>query len=179
MRNFAIVVLALLLGACGQITFSLPPYQPVTTDELKGAVAVADFNYRPKEGVRPNEIRETAAGTILMTENVSIYYSNAVRRELRQAGLSLLGDKCTVTGTVYDFAIDSLGFSSTYITDVEYRLVSASGDSMSTSRHQIKFTTTKFLAAPLVLANLQKAVSDNILKFLGDPDFRAAQARCR
>jgi len=100
MKVAIIVAVAFMLSACG-VQFSMPPYQPVTTEELRGAVAVNEFAYKPKEGVKPNEIRETAVGTILMTENVSTYYSNAVRREFRQAGLSLVTDKCSLTGTVW------------------------------------------------------------------------------
>jgi hypothetical protein len=171
-----LLALALVLSAC-EVKFTLPAYQPVTTQEYQGAVTVDEFDYRPKEGIKPNEIRETAAGTVLMTENVAAYYSNAVRRELRQAGLSLLADKCALSGTVHDFAIDSLGFSATYISDVEYRMQTPAGDQIG--RYQVKFTTSKFLEASLIIANVQKIVSDNIGQMLADPGFKAAFARCR
>ncbi|UYN97039.1 MAG: hypothetical protein KIT25_08950 [Enhydrobacter sp.] len=172
----ALLALAPLLGAC-EVKFTMPAYQPVTTQEYQGAVAVSDFDYRPKEGVKPNEIRETAAGTVLMTENVGSYYSNAVRRELRQSGLSLAGGKCALTGTVHDFAIESLGFSATYISDVEYRLQTPGGE--QTGRYQVKFETSKFLDPSLIVANVQKTVSDNIGQMLADPAFKAALGRCR
>ena len=170
------LALALLLGAC-EVKFTMPAYQPVTTQEFKGAVTVNDFDYRPKDGVKPNEIRETAVGTILMTENVGTYYSNALRRELRQAGLSLTAGRCTLAGIVHDFAIESLGFSATYISDVEYRLQTPGGE--QTGRYQVKFETSKFLDPSLIVANVQKTVSDNIGQMLADPAFKEAFARCR
>lgn len=177
MKTLALLALALLLGAC-EVKFTMPAYQPVTTEEHKGAVTVSDFDYRPKkDGIKPNEIRETAAGTILMTENVGTYYSNAVRRELRQTGLSLAAGKCTLTGIVHDFAIESLGFSATYISDVEYTLQTPGGE--QTGRYQVKFETTKFLDPSLIVANVQKTVSDNIGQMLADPGFKAALGRCR
>lgn len=179
MRFVVLAATAALLAACGEITFTMPPYQPVNTLELKGALAAEDFVYRPKEGVKQNEIRETAAGTVLMTEPVPQFYVAAVRRELRQSGLSLLSDKCVLNGTIYDFALESLGYSATYITDVEYVVRARGGETLHTSRHMVKFTTSKFLAAPLVLANIQKSVSDNIAQFMAEPGFVSALARCR
>lgn len=170
------VALGLLLGAC-EVKFSLPAYQPVTTVEMRGAIAVSDFRYTPpKDTIKSNQIRETAAGTIYMTEDVGTYFANAVRRELRQTGLSLQTDKCTLTGTVHDFAMESLGFSSDYITDVEYRL---RGAGEHVGRYTVKFNTTKFLEAHLIMANIQKSVSDNVGQLLADPAFRAAAAKCR
>ena len=178
MRYVLLVALALLVGAC-EIKFTMPAYQPVTTDEMKGAIAVQEFEYRPKQGVKPNEIRETAAGTVLLTEPVATYFSNAVRRELRQAGLSLVTDRCTLSGTVHDFAVESLGFEATYMTDVEYRLLGTGPGAGHTGRYQVKFSTNKFVDASIFVANVQKSISDNIRQLFADPAFRAASARCR
>lgn len=178
MKYALLVALTLLVGAC-EIKFTMPAYQPVTTEEMKGAISVPEFEYSPKPGVKPNEIRETAAGTVLMTEPVATYFTNAVRRELRQAGLSLISDRCTLTGTVHDFAVESLGFEATYMTDVEYRLQGAAPGSSHTGRYQVKFSTNKFVDASIFVANVQKSISDNIAQLFADPAFRAASARCR
>lgn len=171
LQRLLLAGILLTLGACGEVTLSLPPYTPTTTDELSGSVTVQDFTYSPKPGVKQNEIRETAAGRILLTEPVGVYYANAVRREFRQAGLSLRDGSCLLNGQVRDFAIDSLGFSSDYITDVQYTITGPNGQMLYDKGVQVKFNTSKFLAAQIVMANINKMVSDNIQKMMTDAQF--------
>src|SRR3989337_1811872 len=96
----------ILVSGCAQITLTLP-YAPQSTEELKGTVDVAEFKYFPREGIAQNEIRETAAGRIHLTENIGIFFSNAVRREFRQSGLSLRPNgNCYLDGEVNEFLVD-------------------------------------------------------------------------
>jgi len=172
-RLMLMAALMPLLAACGTVTVSLPPYTAVTTDEIDGTIDVRDFSYTPKAGVAQNEIRETAAGRIMITEPIGTYYANALRRELRQATVSLRGGRCVISGEVRDFAIDSLGFSSDYITDVRYVVSDSRGQPAYERDFKVKFNTTKFVAASIVLANINKMVADNLRQFLNDPQFRA------
>ena len=54
-------------------------------------MAVEDFGYYPKQNLKPNEIHETAAGQIFLTDPVGKFVADAMRREFRQSGLSLIG----------------------------------------------------------------------------------------
>jgi hypothetical protein len=169
------VATACLLGlAACQATVTLPAYTPVTTREFAGTLSVADFTYTPPGRTAQNEIRENAVGNVFVTEPVGTYFANAVRRELRQAGISLRGGPCTLTGQVHDFATESLGFEVTYITDATYRLIGPAEQSLLERQFRVSFKTSKFIDATLYLGSVNKAVADNIAQLLADPSFRAA-----
>lgn len=171
LATFAIFVL-FNLTACGPIMFTLP-YQPVTTAELQGNVDVQKFSYTPKEGVKPNQIRNTAAGTMLLTENADDYFTNAVKREFRQAGISLKqGAQCTLSGELNDFAVDDLGYSVTHISNAHYILSDTRGKVLYDSIFDVKFDGSKFVVVQVIMANLNKTIADNINKLLADPDFQ-------
>lgn len=173
------VLFAILVSGCAQITISLPPYTPTNTQELNGAMSVNSFGYFPRTGIQQNEIRETAAGRILLTEPVGEYFSNAVRRELRQAGVSLRGKNCMLDGEVNDFTIDSLGFSADYITDVRYILRDDKQAVLVDNSYKAKFNTSKFVVAQVAFANINKIISDNITQFMNDEAVqKALKERC-
>jgi hypothetical protein len=175
-RNVFLLLSALLLGAC-TATVALPGYQSVTTEELSGSVSVREFLYTPRSGVEQNEIRETAAGRVFVTEPIGVYFTNAVRRELRQASVTLRDGECALDGTIYDFALESLGFEATYITEVTYRLARADGTQLVERPVRVSFKTSKFLEASLIMAAIGRSVSDNIAVLLADPAFRNALER--
>jgi len=179
MRKLALFLFSVvLLAGCAPIMVSLP-YQPVTTEEIKGGVQVAQFSYFPKEGVQKNQIENTAAQTMLLTENVADFYTSAVSRELRQAGVSLKG-QCVVTGEINRFLVDDLGFSCTYLTDVRYILQDKDKKVLFDSNYKVEFTTSKFVVAQVIYANLNKVVSDNIVQLLKDKNFsNAVETQCK
>jgi hypothetical protein len=167
-------LIALLTG-CAPTVISLPPYTPVTTAELDGGVDVTDFKYSPKSKVPQNVIHNTAAGKFQITENVGTYIGNAVRREFRQAGISLKPEsKCYLEGEVNDLTIDDLGFSATYISDIRYILWTRDQKSLLDHAYTQKFDTTKFVVAEVLFANLNKVISSNVSQLMDDPTFRSA-----
>ena len=106
-------------------------------------------------------------GTTLITEDVGTYVANAVRREFRQAGISLKGDTvCTLEGEINEFLFDSLGFSVDFITDFRYILYDSAGKVLLDNSYQVNFSATKQVQAPIFLANLNKSVSDNIKQLM-------------
>ena len=171
MRTRVILFLICWIGfsGCAQVKFTLK-YDPQSTEEVSGRIKVSDFGYFPNEGIEQNEIRETAAGRIYLTEDVGTFFSNATKREFRQSGISLKGN-CKLDGEVNEFLIDSLGFSSDYITDVRYILYDGSGKALLDNSYNVKFNTSKFVVIDIILNNINKAVSDNVKQLLTDPAF--------
>jgi len=163
--------LALFISSCAKVQVSLD-YNPKTTEEFIGSITIKDFGYFPQEGIAQNEIRETAVGRIFLTEDVGKYFSNALRREFRQAGLSLKGKKaCSLEGEVNEFLMDSLGYSTDYVTDVRYILFDNSGSALLDNNYRVEFNASKFIDPSIVLNNINKAVSDNINQLMADPIF--------
>lgn len=172
-------VALLSLSACAQATLTIP-YTPQTTQELTGRVSVADFGYFPKQGLKPNEIHETAAGQIFLTDPVGKFIGDAVRREFRQAGLSLKEGGCSLNGEVNDFTLDSLGFSTNYITDFRYILHDSKKHVLVDNTYTVKFNASKFVTPEIVMANINKAIADNIGQLMSDPSFASSvKAKCQ
>ena len=169
MRLILFLICWIGFSACAQVKVTLK-YDPQSTEEIPGRVKVNDFGYFPEAGIQQNEIRETAIGRVFLTEDVGLYFSNAVRREFRQSGISLKGD-CKLDGEVNEFLIDSLGFSSDYHTDVRYILYDNSGKALLDNSYTVKFNTSKFVVADILLNNLNKVMSDNIKQLITDPAF--------
>jgi hypothetical protein len=170
-RAIAIILATLALGGCAH-TITLPPYTPETTAEIDGGVVVRDFKYFPKSNVPVDVIHNTAAGTLHVTDNVPQYFGNAVRRELRQAGVSLKPEsRCKLDGEINDLTIDDLGFSADWISDVRYILWDANDKPLMDNSYQTKFRTDKFTAPEIALASVNKMISDNIAQLIADPSF--------
>ena len=169
MRLILFLICWIYFSACAQVKVTLK-YDPQSTEEISGRVQVDDFKYSPEEGIAQNEIRETAMGRVFITDDVGVYFSNAVKREFRQSGMSLKGD-CKLSGEVNEFLIDSLGYSADYLTEVRYTLRDKSSKELFENIYTVKFNTSKFVVAEILLNNVNKVVSDNIKQLLTDPKF--------
>ena len=169
LRGFLLVAVAAVISACS-VSVTVP-YTPGGISEVSGQIEVSEFAYEPPEGTKPNQLPNTAAGKIFMTEPVSEWVSNAVRRELRLAGISSRGDMlCTLGGAVNEFSLDDLGFDVDYVSDIDYTLY-AQDDSMLMERnYHVAFKVAKFLETS-VFASISKMVSDSISQLLADPEF--------
>lgn len=103
-----------------------------------------------------------------------------MRREFRQAGLSLKKGKCSLEGEVNDFTLDSLGYSTDYITDFRYILSDSGKHVLLDNNYQVKFNASKFVQPSVVMANVNKAIADNIAQLMSDPTFTTAvRSKCR
>ncbi|HVJ31618.1 MAG TPA: hypothetical protein VND94_00765 [Terriglobia bacterium] len=180
LRISVAIAAVLLLGGCVPTVISLPPYTPVGTEEFSGHVDVHEFKYFPKKGVAPDVIHNTAAGELKLTETVGSYYTNAVRREFRQSGLSVKPTAgCSLDGEINDLTIDDLGFSATYITDVRYILWDGDKKTLLDNVYNVKFNTTKYVTAEVIFANINKMISANIAKLMADEAFgQAISQKC-
>lgn len=170
MKKLFAPLLLLLLPACAQVTLTVP-YSPQTTEEVGGSVKVNDFGYFPPEGVKQNEIKETALGYIYLTEPVGQFIAKAVKREFQQAKISGKGP-CTMDGEVNEFSLDSLGYSTDYKTSIRYILYSSGKKVLYDNTHTVGFNASKFVQPEMVMANINKVIADNINKLLTDPEFR-------
>jgi hypothetical protein len=150
--------------------------------ELDGAIKVNDFTYYPAQGVQPNQIPNTAAGSGLQTpEPLGAFFANAVRREFRQSGLSLKERNCKLDGEINKLLIDDLGFTVDFIADVRYVLrtkddrLLADVDAKTGMYKMSKFTTPE-----IILNNINKMFSDNIAAFMNDDRVtKAIKAECK
>lgn len=143
-RGMLLIGVIVTLAAC-QVTVTVP-YNPVGTAEINGQIKVADFVYQPPEGTAPNQLPNTAAGKIFMTDPISEWVTKAVRRELRLAGLSARGERiCTLEGVINEFSIDDLGFDVDYMSNIDYALRDPDNSELLDKNVAIAFEGPKFL----------------------------------
>ncbi len=177
MKKISLLALIIFLHGCS-ITMTMP-YQPQNTEEFDAQICVEEFNHLPQPGDSANQIHNTAAGKIYLTENIDKFWTNSIRKEFRQSGISLKTEACFLTGTIHEFTLDDLGFSVDYISKVHYILLNANRDQVVSKDVVIKFKSSKFVVAGIVFANINKAISDNITQLLTSESFiKAVSQHC-
>lgn len=151
-------------------------YRPKTVLEYNGQVAVNNFGYFPKEGVDLKQIPNTAlGGGIILDEPIGHFVANAVRREFRQAGMSLKPGICRLDGEVNEILIDDLGFTVDYITDVRYILYDKDDKVLLDNNYRVNLDgMTKFVVAEVIFQNINKMFSNNIKQLMENPQFAKA-----
>ncbi len=144
LRGFILLVAVAALSACSvQITV---PYTPGGTSEVSGQIEVVEFAYEPPEGMKPNQLPNTAACKIFMTEPVGEWVTIAIRKELRLVGITSRGDMvCKLEGAVNEFSLDDLGFDVDYVSDIDYILYAQDDYMLLERNYNVAFTGAKFL----------------------------------
>ncbi|MBV7484108.1 hypothetical protein KW845_14170 [Bordetella sp. BOR01] len=130
-------------------------------------------SYQPAR-IEPNQIRNTAMGSILLEKDIKDLVRDATFAELRFMGVKVNGtaQATRLTGDIQEFLIDDLGYSVDWTLRVAYLVADkASGKPVYQATKEIKRRTTKF-------ANFFGALNDtirlNIEELVKDPAFLAA-----
>ena len=179
MKRLLFISLTVLLTGCVSPKVALN-YDAQSTLEFDAAVTVTPFNYQRASTVRPNQIPNTAIGEGLFTpEPIAVFFSDAVRKELRQSGISLSGN-CELTGSITRLLVDDFGFSVDYLISVDYRLGDGKGNALLSQAVNTELTNmSKFVAAQALMNNLNKMFSDNIMRFISTQAFNdIVEERC-
>ena len=174
MKKLTTLAILVLLTGCASPKLSLD-YRPQSTMELDGAIRVGQFEYKRATDVADNQIPNTALGSGLYTpQPIGEFFEDAVRKEFRQSGLSLNSQECELTGVISKLIVDDLGFSVDYRISVDYRL---SNNSTTMLNEQVSTELpemSKFVSAEVVLNNINKMFSDNILMLMSKSNFNKA-----
>jgi hypothetical protein len=174
-----VATLAALTGCAGA---PVPVnYAPSSVMTASGSVAVSDFSYLPAEAkpaspeavaVAPNQIRNTAMGTILIDKEVRVFVRDAVFSELRFVGVKLNDEKRVLKGTIEEFLADDLGYNVDWTLRVKYTVTDkASGQGLYAGTKNIQRRTSKFSNA---FGALNETVKLNVEELLKDPGFLEA-----
>lgn len=136
----------------------------------KGAVQVDSFRYLPAQDgkVKPNQLKNTALGPILLDHDIDAYYRDAVFKELRFVGVNVSASNLHLSGDIKEFLVDDLGFTVDWTVDVRYVVKTADGATVYDSEKITRNNTAKFANAFQVL---NSQIKDNVEDLLKDPDF--------
>ncbi len=145
-------------------------YAPSSTMVVKGNVDVGEFEYLPVEKfkVQPNQIRNTAIGSIIFEKNINQYFRDAVFNESRLVGIKVDGDN-KVSGQINDFLIDDLGFSVDWTLDVKYKVIKKDGTLCYSENKVLRKNTSKFLNP---FGTLNEVLKLNIEQVFKDEKFK-------
>ena len=174
--NGASVRHALWLGCCavllaGCATVAPVNYAPSSVLSASGTVAVSEFRYLPAEARRvdPNQIRNTAMGSIKIDRDVKDFVRNAVFAELRFVGIKLDDPGRTLSGDIVEFLIDDLGYSIDWTLTVRYRVTGAAPAALLFESEKVtQRKTAKFVNA---FGALNETIKLNAEELIKDPAF--------
>lgn len=176
-----VLMVCAIVGLASGCSVTVPlPYSPESGYELDGGAAVENFDYKPPRPLPSNQVRNTAVGDIFLAVPVGTHVANAVRKEFKYSWLSTKADSdCYVSGIVYDFALEDLGFSINYKSDIEY-VISEKLTSLEIFRNRYKVNLRGAKGDPNTIENINKMLSENIGKFMADPGFQGLfPAKCK
>lgn len=102
-------LLILLTTGCAQVLDL--DYRPSHFLQGQGEIDVAPFHYLPSESgeVRPKQVQlnPKAVGSVYLTQDISAFFTDAMKREVVAAGYQLVpGKGPTVAGTIKRFYLD-------------------------------------------------------------------------
>ncbi len=173
--RFALGLAAMIvLAACsGTIPSNYTAGNIVRTE---GAAKVGTFVYQAHaEGkAAPNQLVNSAVGTVYISENVVDLVRQATALELEKSGVKLdEGSRMTVSGDVLDFRIDDLGYSVDWYYTIRYRILD--GGSVVHQRDYTlpKKTTGKFGQAGDYTQSINVMIRGGYEMFARDPDVQS------
>jgi uncharacterized lipoprotein len=178
-RTLLLAAVTLVAGCAGA---PVPVnYAPSSVMTASGSLSVSDFNYLPaevkpkepeKSPVAPNQIRNTAMGSILIDKEVKVFVRDAVFSELRFVGVKVNDEKRVLKGDVEEFMADDLGYNIDWTFRVKYAVTDkASGKVVYEGTKNIQRRTSKFANA---FGALNETVKLNVEELLKDPAFLKA-----
>ena len=138
---------------------------------VEGNATVGDFKYLPGENnskVKPNQIRNTALGDVILEKNVDEYFEKVVFTESRFIGIKMAESKNVISGEINEFLIDDLGYSIDWTLDVTYTVTNGNGDVCYNENQKIEKNTAKFANA---FGTLNEVMKLNVELVFADEKF--------
>lgn len=163
------VVVALSLVGCAPVSLNYAPSSAMTAS---GSFYVSDFKYMPAiEGkVKPDQIRNTALGSLIIDKNIDVFFKEAIFKEFRFVGIKMEDNSNKVLGgEIQEFLIDDLGFRVDWTLRVKYELSNKqTGASIYETTKLTQRRTQKF-ANPF--GDLNETIKLNMEELLKDRQF--------
>jgi hypothetical protein len=167
-KIIGLIFLAAIATGCAQAPITLN-YAPSSTMSVDGELKVGTFKYLPGENnarVKPNQIRNTAMGSILLEKNINEYFETAIFTESRFVGIKVKDSANVVSGEIVEFLIDDLGYSIDWTLEVNYIVGNYDNESCYKKTHKIEKNTAKFgnpfgTLNEVMKLNIEKAFADS------------------
>lgn len=157
-------------------------YTPSNYVKVSGRAGIGDFTYRAElEGkAAPNQLENTAAGTVYISENVVDLVRRATALELDRSGVDRdPGAGIVVGGDVLEFKLDDLGYSVDWYYTIRYR-IHEEGNPVPLFQREYtvpKKTTGKFGQPSAYTDSVNAMVREAYEAFAADPEAQAILRR--
>lgn len=147
-------------------------YAPSSTLSASGSVSVSSFTYTPAATgkVTPNQVRNTALGSVKFEQNVDVIFRDAVFKELRFMGVKMDDSSRILSGEIEEFLIDDLGYSIDWTLRVKY-VLKRNGELVFEATKEVQRKTNKFVNP---LGALNETIKLNIEELAKDAAFLGA-----
>ena len=173
------VLLAIVFasGCAGTIpTDSYTPQNFVRYDH-NNAVDIGNFTYQPSlnEKIKPNQIQNTAMGSIFISTNVADMVRRVTALELEKTGLKLTDQaSIVIAGDVLELKADDLGYSVDWTYAVRYKIhAKKDGSTLFSREYRPPMKSTGKFGLPSDLAPVvHEIVLNGYDMFIRDPDVR-------
>jgi uncharacterized lipoprotein len=171
----ALAALGLIVTLSGCVSAPIPlNYSPSSVKTAAGSLSVGDFRYLPSEtGAAkiqpPDQIRNTAIGSIKIDKPVKVFVRDAVFAELRFVGIKTNDPAKVLTGEIEEFLVDDLGFNVDWTLRIHYVLSDAV--SKSVLYQGVKTTQRKTAKFANPFGAINETVKLDVELLLDDADF--------
>lgn len=165
----------LLLGGCsGTIPVNYTPHNIV---RYHGSINMGKFTYAPADSgkVKPNQVQNTAAGSIYLPTNIGDLVQRATALELEKTGFQLgASPDLVLSGNVLEFKAADLGYSVNWSYSVDYVITnSTSGRKLLDKTYAADpVKTGKFGQASDYSSSINELILSAYDKFIQDPQVR-------
>jgi hypothetical protein len=166
-RAIELFLCAVVLGGCGRV-ISLD-YEPINSSKGQGPVEITPFQYQALEEhrVRPRQVETNpeARTALFLSQDISSFLTEALRKELIRAGYSPTGSSAlTVSGTIRRFYIDwKTGTDRLFELSVAYSIRSQEGPLFTWDCSSLQKGPDSFVEDGILI---RKATADCMQRFL-------------
>ena len=161
-------------GCSGHIPTEVYVPQNTMRYNNQNVVEVSRFTYEPVAalGMKPNQLQNTAVGSIYTSRNVADLVRDATMRELEKTGLVLRNNADTaIAGDVLEFKLDDLGYTVHWTYAIRYKIINKQTNETVFSREYRPemMKTRKLFASPQTFKQfLDKIVLSGYNMFITD-----------
>ena len=131
------MMLILGIAICAGCAATLPTdsYTPQNYIRTSGNVDIGNFTYVPflngKKVKKPNQIENTAAGSIFISTDVANFVKRVTALELEKSGVALdTSAPLRLDANILEFKADDLGYSVDWSYKIQYKLINKSTESV-------------------------------------------------
>lgn len=167
-----------MYGCSAKIPTDVYTPQGATLYENNNPIDIGGFVYEPIKtlGMEPNQIQNTAIGSVYLSTSVAEMVRNITMLELQKSGMSIdYNTDLVVSGDILEFKADDVGYTVHWTYAVHYKISRKNTNEVLFSRNYSPqmLITRKLFASPATIGGFaQKVVSDAFELFVKDPDVR-------